>query len=268
MSYDIYIVGIGIKWIEHITLEVDRVLGFCKEILYIERAPGIEEYFAEKADFVTNLTDLYSEDSERTETYHEMATRVVDSALEHSPVAFALYGHPTIYAYPPFLVREMAASLGLSVKLLPGISALDCLFCDLAIDPSVNGIQMFEATDLLLREHPINTAAATVIWQIGSLETALFSSARSAASRFDRFRDYLLRFFPEHHPIYAVYSQPHPMLKSQVHKFEISKIEQFSTVLHSAVTLYLPPRMPSEVKNVELLSKLQDPNYLRNLTAT
>lgn len=265
MTYDIYVVGIGIKWIEHITLEVDRVLGSCNEILYIERAPGIEEYFRKKCERTTNLTDLYAENSDRSKTYHEMAARVIEAALERSPVVFALYGHPTIYAFPPFLVREMANPLGLNVKILPGISALDCLFCDLAVDPSVNGIQMFEATDLLLRKHPINTTAATVIWQIGSLETALFSSARSAAHRFVRFKQYLLGFFPKDHPMYAVYSQPHPMLKSQIHRFEIDRIEEFSSILHSAVTLYIPPISPSEVKDEELLTSLQDPNHLRKI---
>jgi len=265
-EHDIYIVGTGIKWIEHITLEVDKVLSSCNSILYVERAPGIDRYFSQKADKVVDLTSLYAENKDRMETYRDMATQVVQEALDNPPVAFALYGHPTIYSYPPFLVKEMSNALGLSVKVLPGVSSLDTLFCDLLVDPAVNGIQMFEATDLILREHQISPNLSTVIWQIGSLGTSLFSSAKSESKRFDGFVDYLKKFYPGEHPVFAVYTQPHPMLKSQVNKFPLNKLPEFAEVLHSAVTLYLPPLRPNSVKNAQLAAQLIDQQSLASVT--
>jgi len=51
--------------------------------------------------------------------------------------------------------------------MLPGISAEDCLFADLGIDPSFMGCQTVEATDLLLRNRPLITSGHVLIWQVG-----------------------------------------------------------------------------------------------------
>ena len=93
-----------------------------------------------------------------------MAAAVVNAALDHPPVTFALYGHPLVFSYPPFLVREMAKYLELKVKLVPGISAMDCMFADLAIDPSMSGIQIYEATDVLIRKRPLQNDVPALIW--------------------------------------------------------------------------------------------------------
>ena len=264
--YDIYIIGTGIKWIEHITLESDRILGQCNEILYVEKAPGIESYFNTKASIVTDLTKLYGEDKHRELTYREMAAKVIHSALQRGPVAFAVYGHPTIYAYPPFLVSEMAHLLGLRVKVLPGISAMDCLFSDLMIDPSVNGLQMYEATDLLLRRHTLSPEAAAIIWQVGSIGTALYSTTLSAPERFHAFRDYLLGYYPADHPVYAYFANPHPMLRAEIHEMKVSEVPEFSEVLHAAVTLYLPPVNVKRDVDPDMIAHLTDPGYLRTVT--
>jgi len=36
--------------------------------------------------------------------------------------------------------------------MLPGISAEDCLFADIGVDPGIYGCQSFEATDLFVNE--------------------------------------------------------------------------------------------------------------------
>jgi hypothetical protein len=61
----------------------------------------------------------------------------------------------------------------------PGISAEDCLYADLGIDPGRYGCQHFEASQLLFYEHRINPAGYLVLWQtsvvgdwsLGRLET-------------------------------------------------------------------------------------------------
>jgi uncharacterized protein YabN with tetrapyrrole methylase and pyrophosphatase domain len=229
----------------------------------VEKAPGIELYFQSRCPQVTDLTVYYAEDKHREQTYREMASRVIDSALKKRPVAFAVYGHPTIYAYPPFLVREMAAQLGLKVKILPGISAMDCLFADLAIDPSVNGIQMFEATDILLRRHQLNSSAATLVWQIGSVCTALYSTTVSTPSRFFGFRDYLLSFYPGDHKVYSYFANPHPMLKAEIHEFTVEELPEFAEILHAAVTLYIPPAKIIREFDSDIAEVLADTNHLR-----
>ena len=52
-----------------------------------------------------------------------------------------------------------------AVEVFPGISAFDTLLIDLGIDIAANGIQMYEATDLLIRRRPIQNDVACLIWQ-------------------------------------------------------------------------------------------------------
>ncbi|MEP3199165.1 MAG: SAM-dependent methyltransferase [Lentilitoribacter sp.] len=266
--YDIYIVGIGIKWKQHITFEVDEILGKCNEIFYIEKSPTIRDYFLEKTSLVTDLTELYEENADREETYNQMAMKVISAATEHQPVALALYGHPTVFAYPPFLIKEMASHLDLSVKFLPGISAMDTLFCDLAIDPSVNGLQLLEATDLLLRRRSLDPTKATLIWQIGSLGTSLFSTAESLPERFKPIQKYLTEYFPPDHPVFSVFTSPHPGLRSQIYEFKLEEMIDFAPVLHSAVTIYIPPASIIFDFDQDVVKNLHNSDELHKVTAS
>ena len=49
----------------------------------------------------------------------------------------------------------------------PGISAEDCLYADLGIDPGRYGCQHFEASQLLYCERRIDPAGYLVLWQVG-----------------------------------------------------------------------------------------------------
>jgi hypothetical protein len=51
--------------------------------------------------------------------------------------------------------------------MLPGVSAEDCLFADLGLDPAPHGCQSFEATDFLLSDRRIDTRSSLILWQIG-----------------------------------------------------------------------------------------------------
>src|SRR5205814_2025529 len=59
-----------------------------------------------------------------------------------------------------------ARAEGYPARMLPGISAEDCLFADLGLDPAEAGCQSFEATDFLLHERPADASVPLVLWQI------------------------------------------------------------------------------------------------------
>ncbi|MFK9297939.1 hypothetical protein ACJEJR_24330, partial [Escherichia coli] len=50
----------------------------------------------------------------------------------------------------------------------PGISAEDCLYADLGIDPGIVGCQHFEATQFMLYRRVIDTAGYLILWQVGA----------------------------------------------------------------------------------------------------
>lgn len=196
-----------------------------------------------------------------------MAAATIQAALDNPPVTLALYGHPLIFSYPPFLVKEMAKRMSLHTKTLPGISALDCLFVDLGIDPAMNGIQMFEATELLPRNRPLFTDVPAVLWQVGALETGLFSTRPSTAERFTRFTMHLLKFYNPDHNVFAVHSSTHPLLRPEIFRFQIDEMESYAPALHAGFTLYIPPVTMRPIADQQLVQDALDPGYLRSVTS-
>lgn len=79
------------------------------------------------------------------------------------------------------------------------ISAEDCLYADLGVDPSIPGIQVYEATDLLLRKRHIDTTANLILFQVGCIGDLGFKFNGYENSKFELLLDYLEQFYgPDH----------------------------------------------------------------------
>ena len=267
MVADVYIVGLGVLNVDHITRETEGVIRRSNEVLYVDTGVATRTYLKTLCSRVTSLFETsYEEDGHRLNAYHRMAARVLDAAMDHPPVAFAMHGHPIVGAYAPFLIRDMARLLGLEVLVLPGVSAMDCLFAELMVDPCVAGMQMYEATDLLLRRRPLQPDVPALIWQIGCVETRLHTTRASRPKRFERLRSHLLRFYPPEHQATAAYSTPHPLMPSTVHRFVLRDICDYAHLLHAGFTLYVPPVHERPVEDHELLRQMDSVEHLCRIT--
>ncbi len=264
---DLTIAGLGISTVAHVTREVEDAVRQSCEVLYLDAGAGTREYLQSLCPRVTALfEESYCEDGPRVTAYEHIAIRVIESALDHPPVAFAIHGHPFVAAHPPFLVLEMARALDLPVRVLPGISALDTVFTDLRIDPVVHGVQMYEATDILLRRRPLWSDVPAIIWQIGPLETALHTQRVSRPERFERFINHLRLYYPPHHEVAAIYSAPHPLLPPHIVRFPLEEMGKHADQFHGGFTLYIPPSMGRPVADPELAAQLYDLSHLRKIT--
>jgi len=212
------------------------------------------------------FAESYDEDLPRINAYEHMAIRVVEAALDHPPVTFAIHGHPLVAAHAPFLVLEMASALGLRFEVLPGISAIDTILADLRIDPVVHGVQMYEATDLLLRRRPLQNDVPAIIWQIGPLETGLHSQRVSRPERFARFIQHLRQFYPAQHEVKAIYCSPHPIVPPAILRFALEDMGEYAQEIHAGFTLYVPPAASRPIQDYDLLSKLYSVEHLRSVT--
>ncbi|MGA7236820.1 MAG: SAM-dependent methyltransferase [Bryobacteraceae bacterium] len=264
---DIYISGLGLQTVTQVTREVEQAIRQTREVLYLDTGAATRQYLESLCSRVTPLfEESYRKDSTRVSAYEHMAIRVIEAALDHPPVTFAIHGHPLVAAHPPFLVLELARALDLRVAVLPGISALDTLFADLHLDPVVHGIQMYEATDLLLRRRPLHNDVPAIIWQIGPLETALHSQRVSRPERFTRFIEHLRRYYPARHQVAAIYCSPHPILPPHILRFAIEDMGDHAAEIHTGFTLYVPPSAGRPVVDRELAAQLYDLDHLRKIT--
>ena len=263
----LYIAGLGLQTVAQITREVEAAIRLSREVLFLDTGVATKQFLETLCPRVTPLYEQsYSEERPRVNAYEHMAARVVDAALDHPPVTFAIHGHPLIAAHPPFLILELAHALELQVTVLPGISAIDTILADLRLDPVVHGVQMYEATDLLLRRRPLQPDVPAIIWQIGPLETCLHSMRVSRPERFSRFIAHLQQYYPPQHEVVAIYSSPHPVLPPAIFRFALEDMGQYAGELHSGFTLYVPPTGSRPIQDYDLLAKLYSIDHLRDIT--
>lgn len=266
-AYDIYIGGLGITPSHHMTREVETVIRRSKEVFFLSNSYGCKEYLETLCPKVTDLYSLsYKEGSERLDAYNTMSATVINAALNNSPVSFVLYGHPSVFCYPPRQILQAAQLLGLKVKVLPGISSMDCIFSELNLDPGLHGLQMYEATDLLLRQRPLQPDVPCLIWQVGTVESVLYSKASNKPERFSRILNHLLKYYPSDHKIGAIFVSTYPLAPTKKIVFRLDEIESQYQYLHQGVTLYIPPINIRPIADKDLLEEIESVVHLRKLT--
>jgi len=265
---DIFIIGTGVIPGAHLTRETEAAIRSSNETLYVDKSFGIEDLLSSVG--ARKVTDLhaatYREGDNRLDAYRAMASLVINAALDHGPVTFALYGHPLVYALPPFMVIAAAEAVGLNVRVLAGISSLDTMLIDLRIDPCTQGVQMYEATDLLLRQRPLQSDVPCFIWQIGTVGSRIYSEQRSKPERFSDIKAYLERFYPLSHEMVAIYSPSIPLAPAILTRFTLDTIESVADELHQGVTVYIPPVEMRPVQSNETLTQMDDIESLLSLT--
>lgn len=250
--FDIGIVGTGIVGAHQLTREAIEVIRRSNHAFVIASGYGLVEYVETLCAKVTDLGPLYDPGRSRLPTYHKMAAAVVAAAMEESPVCLASYGHPWVYCYPTTLITKAAPLLGLHVEVFAGVSALDTLLIDLGADIAFSGIQMYEATDLLLRRRPLQNDVACIVWQPTVAGDPTTPDRPYPAAQFEPLRDHLLRFYPADHEVKLVTSKNHPMLRSTVESFPLGRL---ATALEGAPgvgTLYIPPLDDRAVEDDDL----------------
>ena len=77
----------------------------------------------------------YGEGLERMHTYEAMVQHILAEVVASKRVVAAFYGHPGVCTYPTHESVRRARAAGLPARMLPAVSAEDCLFADLGVDP-------------------------------------------------------------------------------------------------------------------------------------
>ncbi|OAX42037.1 hypothetical protein K503DRAFT_780202 [Rhizopogon vinicolor AM-OR11-026] len=90
-----------------------------------------------------------------------------------------------IHIYRCARAIAVARQEGYNTWMLPGISAEDYMFADLEFDPSLHGCKTCEATEILLRDKPLDPSIQNIIWQVRSVMSSIWNSHRRPARRTD-----------------------------------------------------------------------------------
>lgn len=138
-------------------------------MLYLVTDPVMEMWLRQLNGNARSLARHYGPGKERSQTYADMVEEILSRVRANLDVCVAFYGHPGVFVTPGHEAVRRAREEGFKARMVPGISAEDCLFADLGIDPGAAGCQSYEATDFVAHRYRVEPAALLVLWQIGFL---------------------------------------------------------------------------------------------------
>jgi hypothetical protein len=263
----VHVVGLGITAGVHLTPEVAGVLATCRRAYYLDSGLGVPEQIAGLGPEPVGLfAETYVVGGDRAVGYRQIAARVVEDALtEERPLALAIHGHPTVFSYPARLVADLCDALGIGVRVWAGVSAIDTVLAELRIDPSVLGLAMFEATDLMARDRSLPVDVPVLVWQVGMLGSNLYAAAPSRAERLAGLQASIERSHGPDHPVTAVFTSPHPAVPTVRYDFPARELAAHAPALHAGFTLFVPPAAVRPVAP-ERLATLLDAAWLARVT--
>ncbi|NET56219.1 MAG: hypothetical protein F6K47_08580 [Symploca sp. SIO2E6] len=159
------IVGTGIQLAGHLTLGAKAWIEQADKVLFALADPVTAKWLQE-LNATAEALPYDRSNRRRRDTYREMTARILTEVRQGLHVCAVFYGHPGVFADPAHAAIKQARQEGFRAQMLPGISAEDCLFADLGLDPGKNGCQSFEATDFLIRGRKFDPTSILILWQI------------------------------------------------------------------------------------------------------
>jgi precorrin-6B methylase 1 len=170
------VVGTGIRIIGQMTIESIAWIKMAEKVFYLAHDPVAGEVITGLNPNVESLAGFYAEDKLRRKSLTEMVERVMECVRSGARICLVFYGHPGVYCWVGHEAVRRACSAGYKAWMLPGVSAEDCLFADLNLDPGTYGCQSYDATDFLTYRPRIDPASLLILWQIGATGNPRFTA--------------------------------------------------------------------------------------------
>jgi len=248
------VVGVGIAGPAHVTREALAVILAAETRLVLVADFLTLEWLEQLVPGFENLADAYAVGKSRDLTYEEMTERVLAPVRRGNRVAAIFYGHPGVFAMSPHEAVRRAREEGHEARMLPAVSALDCLFADVGIDPGAVGCQEWEATDFLLRKRRFDSCSGLVLWQIGVVgvvdyrEEALWSREGLGV-----LAERLLETYPAKHQVVVYEASTFPLTPPKILWMPLRELATADVTAIS--TLYIPP-LPDRASDRKTLKRL------------
>jgi uncharacterized protein YabN with tetrapyrrole methylase and pyrophosphatase domain len=249
-------VGIGITLGSHLT-PLARSHVEQADVVFLAVSDGIVEKWIEAMHpDVRSLQPFYAENKSRSKTYREMVNAILAEVHTGKNVCVAFYGHPGVFAWAPHESIRIARKEGYFAHMEPGISAEDCLYADLGIDPGAFGCQHYEASQLLYYKRRLDTSAYLVLWQIG----AVGDKGRAGSPGINPYRQILLerlaKDYPLSHKVILYRAATLPIHAPRIKRMALDKLAEAN--IDAADTLVIPParKLGPDVKTLARLDRL------------
>jgi len=237
------VVGTGIRSVGQLTVEAIAWMREADALLYLVTDPISEEIIHTLNPAAISLHGYYGEGAGRMGSYEAMVEHILSCVRRGQRTCAAFYGHPGVFAFPSHESIRRARSEGHIAFMLPAVSAEDCLFADLGIDPSANGLQTYEASDFLLHERIIDTSSQLILWQVGVVGDFTYRGGGYDLGGFPLLIQRLTEFYPYWHDVILYQAALFLGYPPMIQQLKLGQVT--ASYVNPSTTMYLPPARPT-----------------------
>lgn len=251
-------VGVGMTLGAHLTPRARSHVEQADVVFVAVSDPLVERWIQEMHPDVRSLQPFYgaaSGDKNRQDTYREMVEAMLAEVRAGKRVCGAFYGHPGVFAQAPHKAVAQARAEGFEATMEPGVSAEDCLYADLGIDPGRVGCQHFEASQMMFYRRRIDSSAYLVVWQPAIAGDRSFRRFETGAAYVQLLVDLLAEDYPLDHPCTIYEAATLPIHAPRIETVALRDLPRAALKLQS--TLVLPPARPLQ-QNSAMLARLAE----------
>ena len=246
-------VGLGLTLGSHLT-PLARSHIEQADVVFAGLSDGIVELWLRRMHpDVRSLQPYYREGKSRMKTYRQWVELMMAQVRAGKRVCGVFYGHPGIFAWSPHKAIEVARAEGYEAHMEPGISAEDCLYADLGIDPGRFGCQHFEASQLLFYERRIDPAGYLVLWQVGLVGDRSLGRFETGPAYRQLLVDLLSADYPLDHELIIYRGATLPIQKPRIRRVALRDLPHVP--LTAEETVVLPPAVELK-RNLALQERL------------
>lgn len=264
-SGSIVCVGLGMMLGAHISPRSRSHIEKADVVFAAVSDPVVELWLQEMHKDVRSLQPYYGEGKSRHETYREMVEAMMIEVRSGKRVCGAFYGHPGVFALAPHKVIEQARAEGFAAHMEPGISAEDCLYADLGIDPGRYGCQHYEASQFMFYRRRIDPSAYLVLWQIGIAGDRSFRRYATEPAYRQLLVELLAEQYPMDHEVIVYEAATLPIGTPRMQKMALHELVCTELFLQS--TLVLPPCQAMQ-RDETMLARIEELERVLNFTTT
>lgn len=249
------IVGMGIKAISHITKETETVIRGCDKVYYLANNTLFFDYLNSISTNIESLNNLYFSREKRSESYKLLGEKIINDIPKYKNICVAIYGHPLFLVQLSRYLLDWCEKERHDVHVLPAISSLDCLFSDLGINPGDGGIQLMDATELLVYRRTLDPYCHIVLYQVGAIGQLGHNREQTIAKKALLFlQSYLLTKYDKKHKVCFYEAGQTPNTKANIVYKSIDLMHTES--VSSISTLYIEPK-EGKMKDNKMCEKLR-----------